>query len=138
MFSLLDVKRYLTQSFTKHGKFTFLGSDANLDVNRYLGQLILLVWELCDVYNLMKIPQDPFRPTHFVSWTLADFNVPTKVSLFQVLVFDFPLLCSASFLSFIFSLLNFWSWTMLDIHTTILLNWLLILALMMGKLVNLV
>ena len=88
----LDVKRYLTQSFTKHGKFLFHGTDATLDVNRYLGQLMLLVWELCDVYNLMKIPQDPFRPTHFVPWTLSDFNIPSKVSLFQVLVFDFPLL----------------------------------------------
>ena len=101
LISALDVKRYLTQSFTKHGKFTFHGTDAGLDVNRYLGQLILLVWELCDVYNLMRIPQNPFRPTHFVPWTLADFNVPSKVSLFQVLVFDFPLLCSISLSTFL-------------------------------------
>ena len=81
--SVSVVKRYLTQSFTKHGKLVFCNTDPELDVNRYMGQLILLIWELCDVYNLMKIPHNPFWPTDFTPWTLADFNVPNKVSLFS-------------------------------------------------------
>ena len=81
LFLILVVKRYLTTSFSKHGKLVFCNNDPTLDVNRYLGQLILVIWELCDVYNLMKIPKNPFWPTDFATWTLADFNVPNKVSL---------------------------------------------------------
>lgn len=80
---LLAVRRYLTQSFTKHGKLMFCNDDPTLDVNRFIGQLLLLIWELCDVYNLMKIPHNPFWPTDITPWTLADFNVPNKVSLFS-------------------------------------------------------
>ena len=77
------MKRYLTTSFTKHGKLVFYNDEPALDINRCIGQIILLVWELCDVYNLMRIPKNPFWPTDFTPWTLADFNIPNKVSLFS-------------------------------------------------------
>ena len=102
----LVVKRYLTQSFSKHGKLVFCNDDPDLDVNRYIGQLLFLIWELCHVYNLMKIPHNPFWPTDITLWTLADFNVPNKVSLFSGTHLSiFPYFCSV--LLYLFSQLNF-------------------------------
>ena len=37
----LDVKRYLNQSFVKTGKLVFFNNDPALDVNRYIGQILL-------------------------------------------------------------------------------------------------
>ena len=88
----LDVKRYLNQTFVKTGKLVFFNNDPALDVNRYLGHLLLLIWELCDVLTLMKIPHNPFWPTDVQPWTFSDFNVTNKVSLFRVLASCFPLL----------------------------------------------
>ena len=42
IFVFLAVKRYLTQSFTKTGKLVFCDSNPALDVNRFIGQLILI------------------------------------------------------------------------------------------------
>ena len=96
LISLLDVKRFLTQTFAKTGKLVFCNADPTLDVNRYIGQLIFLLWELCDIYTLMEIPHNPFWPTDLRPWTLSDFNVTNKVSLFRVLAFQvFPYFRSA-------------------------------------------
>ena len=86
------MKRYLNQSFAKTGKLVFFNNDPALDVNRYIAHMLFLIWELCDVLTLMKVPHNPFWPTDIQPWTFLDFNVTNKVSLFQVLAFRFPLL----------------------------------------------
>ena len=131
----LVVKRYLTQSFMKHGKLVFCNDDPTLDVNRYLGQLVLLIWELCDVYNLMKIPHNPFWPTDITPWTLADFNVPNKVSLFSgTCLLTFPYFRS----NYFYRLSNLFWLTIHVIPITTLIFLLLILVLMMVNATNLV
>ena len=66
----------------------FCNDDPALDVNRYIGQMLFLIWELCDLLTMMNIPHNPFWPTDIQPWTFQDFNVTNKVSLFQVLTFQ--------------------------------------------------
>ena len=69
-------------AFCQHGKLTYFGKDPTLEYNRLMAQLVLLVWELCDVLTKMRIPHSTLWPLDITPWVLSDFEITQAVSPF--------------------------------------------------------
>ena len=86
------MKKHLLTAFCQHGRLQYFGKDPDLEYNRLMAQLIILIWEYCDVLNIMRVPHSALWPLDIQPWLLSDFEVSSAVSPFRYLPFGFPLL----------------------------------------------
>ena len=68
----------MERKFGKNGKLIMLNDVPENSFNLLLGQIVLTLWEMVDVFNMLAIPYDADFPCTS-KWCLSDF-VPKKVS----------------------------------------------------------
>ena len=80
-----------------------LGEDPDSSFNLLVGQIILNLWQMVDMFNLLKVPKDPMRPVRNPyhkrplsdRWCLMDY-VPEQVRSSGTYLSAFPYYCAGN------------------------------------------
>ena len=99
----VEVGRFISGKFGKNGQLIILGEDPESTFNICVGRIILNLWQMVDMFNLLRVPKDPMRPVRNPyhkrpisdRWCLTDF-VPEKVRSSGTCLSAFPYYCAGN------------------------------------------